>query len=153
MRFSKLFMAASAAVLLAACQPAADTKPDAKLDASTENSAETKTTISQVVKAALVDVPHAQLPDTVSPRAYRVDMMIDPQEEGMSGTVAIDVTMNEASDHIWLHAKEMTVRSARIEYKDGPKADLRFNAIPLDEAPSGIAFLSCLLYTSPSPRD
>jgi len=136
MRLSKLFLAASAAVLLAACQPAADKGLQANSDA------ETKTTVLKAEKSALLEVPHAQLPDTVTPKSYRVDMMIDPQKEGMSGTVAIDVTMNDAADHIWIHAKEMTVSAARIDYKDGTKAELTFNAISLEEAPSGIAYLS-----------
>jgi len=89
----------------------------------------------------LANVPHAQLPDTISPKNYRIDMMIDPQDEGMSGTVAIDVTMNDATDKIWLHAKEMTVSAARIDYKDGTSTELKFHAIPLKDAPSGIAYL------------
>jgi len=130
MRLSKLFMAASAACILAACQPAAETK------------SEVVSTVSKAASPALNEIPHAQLPDTVTPRAYRVDMMIDPQQEGMSGSVAIDVTVNDAANNIWIHAKEMTVSAARIAYKDGTKAELKFNAIPLDEAPSGIAYLS-----------
>ena len=134
MRLSKFFMTVSAAVLLAACQPASDTVLDATSDA--------KTVITKTAKLALTDIPHAQLPDTVTPKGYIIDMMIDPQAESMSGTVAIDVTVNDASDRIWLHAKEMTVSAAQIDYKDGTQAELSFNAIPLEDAPSGIAYLS-----------
>jgi len=101
MRLSKLFLAASAAVLLAACQPAGgkaqETKPETAHDLAVE--------ISKAGNEPLLNVPHAQLPDTVTPRSYRVDMMIDPQEEGMSGTVAIDVTVAEAADRIWISIK------------------------------------------------
>ena len=126
MRISKCLLAASAAVLFAACQPTADVKPAA--DAT--------------VKQAPANIPHAQLPDTVTPKAYRIDMMIDPQKDDMSGTVAIDLTVNEAADKIWIHAKEMTVNSARIDYADGSKIDLTFNAVSLADAPSGIAYLT-----------
>ena len=134
MRFSKLFMAASAAVLLASCQPAGETELEATSD--------TKTVISNAAAQALSEVPHAQLPDNVTPKSYRIDMMIDPQTEGMSGRVAIDVDVNDVSNRIWIHAKEMTVSAARLDYKDGTTIELTFNAIPIAEAPSGIAFLS-----------
>ena len=126
MRISKLLLAASAAVLFAACQPTTDVKP----------------TDAASTKQALTNIPHAQLPDTVTPKSYRVDMMIDPQQDSMSGTVAIDLTVNEDADRIWIHAKEMTVKSARIDYADGSTIDLTFNAVPLVDAPSGIAYLT-----------
>ena len=125
MRFSKLLLAASAAVLLGACQPTADRTSEAAFE-----------------KQALTQIPHAQLPDTVTPRSYKIDMRIDPQQNGMSGIVAIDATINEVTDRLWIHAKEMTVRSARIDYSDGSTADLTFHAVPLADAPSGIAYLT-----------
>ena len=126
MRFSKLLLAASAAVLFAACQPTAGVK-----------SADAAST-----KQALTNIPHAQLPDTVTPKSYRIDMIIDPQQDGMSGTVAIDLTVNEDADYVWIHAKEMTVTSARIDYADGSTTALTFNAVSLADAPSGIAYLT-----------
>ena len=127
MRLSKLLLAASAAVLFAACQPATDVKPAAAV--STKSSTGTS-------------IPHAQLPDTVTPKGYRIDMRIDPQQDGMSGTVAIDVTVNEAVEKLWIHAKEMTVNAARIDYANGSSASLTFTAVPLEDAPSGIAYLT-----------
>ena len=133
MRLSKLFLAASAAVLLTACQPASET--------TSETLSYAKTAISETPKLALTGIPHAQLPDNVTPKGYRVDMMIDPQQDGMSGIVAIDVTVNDASDRIWIHAKEMTVSAARIDYRDGSTAELTFNAISLEDAPSGLSLI------------
>jgi len=129
MRLSKLFFAASAAVIVAACNPATDIKTDA-----------VKTNAEAQLK--LVDIPHAQLPGTVTPKSYRIDMDIDPQANGLSGTVAIDVAVNDAADRIWIHAKEITVNAARIDYKDGKSTALTFTPIPLEDAPSGIAYLS-----------
>jgi len=126
MRLSKLLLAASAAVLFAACQPATDTN---HLDTAG-------------AKLATTTVPHAQLPDTVTPKSYQIDLKIDPQQDGMSGTVAIDVKINEAADRLWIHAKEMTVSSARIDYTDGTSIDLDFHAVSATEAPSGIAYLT-----------
>lgn len=130
MRISKLLLAASAAVLFVACQPTKNSSTDVKSAVKTPH------------KKASQVIPHAQLPDTITPRDYRVDMTIDPQQDSMSGTVSMDVTVNETSDRIWLHAKEMTVSSARIEYADGTSMPLSFNAVPLADAPSGIAYLT-----------
>ena len=130
MRLSKLLLAASAAVLFTACQPAVDVNT------------ETAATTNSATEIALTEIPHAQLPDTVTPQSYRIDLMIDPQADSMSGTVAIDMTVNEDAERIWIHAKEMTVNSARIDYADGSKTALTFTAIPLEDAPSGIAYLT-----------
>lgn len=134
MRFSKLLMAASAAVLLAACQPAAELGADTQV--------KLETAPAKAVQSTGNIIPHAQLPDTVTPKSYRVDMTIDPQLEGMTGTVAIDLTVNEDADRIWIHAKEMTVSAARIDYADGSSIPLTFTAISPEDAPSGIAYLT-----------
>jgi len=136
MRFSKLLLAVSAAVLLAACQPSSD--------GNLKNAPAVKemTGTSPEIQSASADIPHAQLPDTVTPKGYRIDMVIDPQADGMSGTVAIDVTINEESDRIWIHAKEMTVTAARVDYADGSTTALTFNSVPVSDAPSGIAYLT-----------
>ncbi len=136
MRFSKLLMAASAAVLFAACQPATDTLSAA------DKMSDAKASFEKTTKQTGNSIPHAQLPDTVTPKGYRIDMTIDPQLDGMSGTVAIDATVNENVSRIWIHAKEMTVSAARIDYSDGSSLALTFNAVPLEDAPSGIGYLT-----------
>jgi len=82
------------------------------------------------------------LPETVTPQSYQIDMMIDPSQEGMSGTVAIEAIINEDADRIWIHAKEMSVSSAKIEYANGESKSLIFTAIPEEDAPSGLAYLT-----------
>ncbi len=126
MRLSKLVITASAAVMFVACQAATDVS-------STSNA---------VVASAELNIPHAQLPETVTPKSYQIDMMIDPTQEGMSGTVAIEAVINEDADRIWIHAKEMSVSSAKIEYANGETKFLTFIAIPEEDAPSGLAYLT-----------
>ena len=110
MRFSQFFTSVSlSCLLLAGCEKAADQLTEKSTEAQLTQDA------AQIYKL----IPHAELPDTVSPKSYRVDMTIDPQQDGMSGTVAIDVTINESEDRIWIHAKEMTVKSAKIDYANG----------------------------------
>ena len=133
MRFSKFLASVSlSCLLLAGCKKAV------------EQLAETPAEI-QITQNAEYDhtaIPHAELPDMVTPKGYRIDMRIDPQQDGMSGTVEIDVTVNESEDRIWIHAKEMTVKSARIDYANGTSKDLNFTPVPLTEAPSGVAYLT-----------
>ena len=57
-------------------------------------------------------VPAGRLPDTVAPVAYRLDLTVDPAKERFSGKVEIDVTLKQASDQIFLHGRDLAVRSA-----------------------------------------
>jgi len=119
-------------LLLAGCEEA--------VDKALEKSASTM--LEKGTRTGQSSIPHAQLPDTVTPKSYRIDLMIDPKADGLSGIVAIDATVNEDADRIWIHAKEMTVKTARIDYADGSKTQLTFTAVPLEDAPSGVAYLT-----------
>jgi len=88
------------------------------------------------------DIPQAQLPDTVMPQSYDIQFKIDPQAESMSGTVSIDVNVTEATQKIWIHAKDMSVSNAKIVYSANHAYPLEFNAVPLSDAPSGVAYLT-----------
>ena len=136
MKISNLLATTCVAVMLFGCG-GGKTTPN---KTSKESNVET-----QALKRAQQDlsaVPHAQLPEIAIPQAYRVDMTIDPQSDTMSGVVEIDVDVKISDQLIWIHAKEMTVSKATISYRNGTEIDLRFNPIPLDEAPSGIAKLT-----------
>ena len=99
------------------------------------------------------ETPHAQLSGNVIPQAYRLNMRMDPDDDGFSGLVEIDIDIQKPTNKIWMHGKHMTVSSA-MALIDGTEIPLNFTEMPHQSAPSGIANLSsCLLYTSPSPRD
>ncbi len=85
------------------------------------------------------EVPHAMLPDNVNPTEYRLHMTIDPDQDGYSGVVEIDVNIRQATKHIWLHGKNMTVSEGTIALADGNSLPIQFTELPADEAPSGIA--------------
>lgn len=87
------------------------------------------------------EIPHAQLPGNVVPQSYRVDMKMDPDAEGFSGVVEIDVEILKPTDKIWLHGKHMTVSSATATIGDAQKP-LTFTEMSAEEAPSGIANLT-----------
>jgi len=88
------------------------------------------------------DIPHAQLSGNVIPQEYRLDMRMDPDEDGFSGAVEIDVNIQKSTDKIWLHGKEMTVSSAVAVFEGGKETALKYNAVPLEDAPSGLAYLT-----------
>ena len=87
------------------------------------------------------DIPHAQLPGNVVPQSYRVDMKMDPDAEGFSGVVEIDVEILKPTDKIWLHGKHMTVSSATAMI-GGEQKPLVFTEMSAEDAPSGVANLT-----------
>ena len=87
-------------------------------------------------------IPHAQLPETVIPQNYRLDMRMDPDAHTMSGRVEIDVDITKATTKIWLHGKNMTVPSATVTYENGDAFDVTFTELSAEDAPSGIAHLT-----------
>ncbi|MEP3889526.1 MAG: M1 family metallopeptidase [Hellea sp.] len=87
------------------------------------------------------EVPHAQLPGNVVPQSYRIDMKMNPDDEGFSGVVEIDVEILKPTDKIWLHGKNMTVTSATAMI-GGELLPLVFTELSAAEAPSGVANLT-----------
>ncbi len=87
-------------------------------------------------------IPHAQLPDTVIPQNYQVDMRMDPDAVGFSGTVTIDVENKEPTKKIWMHGKNITVSRAIATLADGKEVPLNFTELSAEDAPSGIAHLT-----------
>ena len=85
------------------------------------------------------ETPHAMLPDNVSPLSYRLHMIMDPRDEGYSGVVEIDINVAQATQHIWMHGKNMTVTGGTIDLADGTKLSVNFAELPASEAPSGVA--------------
>ncbi len=87
-------------------------------------------------------VPHAMLPDNVTPTAYRVDMVMNPDDAAYKGVVEIDVNIKNPTRKIWLHGKQMTVSDAVAKIDGAEDIALSFTELPEAEAPSGIAYLS-----------
>ncbi|MEO8842479.1 MAG: M1 family metallopeptidase [Kofleriaceae bacterium] len=63
-------------------------------------------------------VPGVHLPDGATPRSYDLRLELDADRETFSGTVAIHVTLDRASDRVWLHADELVIQDAH--WDDGP---------------------------------
>jgi len=86
-------------------------------------------------------LPQARLPGTVIPEAYRIDMRIDPDTDGYTGNVEIDVDVKSPVVRFFMHAKDMTITEATLT--SGAKViELTPDNVPLDLAPSGLLRLS-----------
>ena len=85
-------------------------------------------------------IPHAQLPETVIPSSYVIDMVIDPKADTMSGEVTIEAEIEADADGFWMHAKDMTIDSASMTSGPGVLS-IEPDVIDLAEAPSGLVWM------------
>ncbi len=133
-----LFLSAASLAVIA-CSPTAPTSSSSEQDKAPAR-VEAPVINAPMGEASRNNVPHAQLPTTISPTAYRLDMVIDPKQDGMSGTVEIDVIVNEDTDGFWIHARDIDVTEATISI-DNEDIALAFDPVPESEAPSGLAWM------------
>ncbi len=61
--------------------------------------------------------PAGQLPEGVTPTAYRLDLVTDPSETGFSGHVDIDVSLAAPHSRIWLHSLKQTILQVSASYQ------------------------------------
>ena len=62
--------------------------------------------------AADANAPKGKLPDTATPKAYRLNFTILPETDRFSGHDEIDITLNRAAKSIYMHGRDLTVTSA-----------------------------------------
>ncbi len=75
---------------------------------------------SAALAASTTDKPPLErLPGWAVPEAYTLDFRIDPAKSNFSGTTAIQVELKKASDHVWLHGKDLKVSSVTVTDADG----------------------------------
>jgi cytosol alanyl aminopeptidase len=75
--------------------------------------------------AAASDVPLGQLPRNVVPERYALELRIDPRKEGFSGKVGIDVQINESTQAIFLHGRDLEIDSATLTTAAGESLPLK----------------------------
>ncbi|MEM1147326.1 MAG: M1 family aminopeptidase [Pseudomonadota bacterium] len=101
---------ATSAILLTACTPGAD--EDVTFDP-----------VPPILQEA---APTGQLPEGVTPTAYRLDLFVDPAQDEFSGTVEIDITAQEPHARIWLHSLDQRIVSAKAMLEDGTERPATF---------------------------
>ncbi|MFM5917198.1 MAG: M1 family metallopeptidase [Novosphingobium sp.] len=62
--------------------------------------------------AALAPIPLGKLTDAVRPRAYRLDLTVDPSRENFTGHVEIDATLKAPSTFVDLHGRDLIMTRA-----------------------------------------
>jgi len=58
--------------------------------------------------------PVGRLSQAVTPTHYALDLVIDPSQARFSGVVTIDVTLQTATESIWLHGKNLNVTAVTV---------------------------------------
>ncbi len=111
--------------------------------------------------AETTDYPKGQLPDTIAPVHYAVDLMILPEDERFSGRVAIDVDIKAPTKVIWLHGQDLEVQTSNIVPAKGKAIPVKFEEIANsggvakltanDTIPAGKARIE-ITYTAPFNR-
>lgn len=84
--------------------------------------------------------PAGQLPEGVTPTAYRLDLFTDPAQEEFSGRVEIDVTLDDAHARIWLHSLDQRISSVIGRLPDGTELPAAFTRSKAEGGVSRIDF-------------
>lgn len=83
-------------------------------------------------------VPNGRLPTWAVPERYSLALKIDPEQTQFSGRTTIRVQLKQASDHLWLHGKELQV--SKVTVKPGKGKALTAGYVEAD-AQTGVARL------------
>jgi alanyl aminopeptidase len=70
--------------------------------------------------------PAGQLPEGVTPTAYRLSLFTDPAQDEFSGRVEIDVNLVEPHARIWLHSLDQRISSVVAQLNDGSELPATF---------------------------
>jgi len=84
--------------------------------------------------------PAGQLPEGVTPIAYRLDLYTDPAQDEFSGRVEIDVRLDEPHARIWLHSLDQRVSSVVATLPDGSELPATFTRSNTEGGVSRIDF-------------
>lgn len=82
-------------------------------------------------------VPDGPLPRDVRPRAYRLQLDVDPAADRFAGRARIDLDLDRPRANLWLHGADLAVRSAAVETPRG-LVPARWEQVD----PTGVAELS-----------
>ncbi|NII09992.1 M1 family metallopeptidase [Oleiagrimonas sp. C23AA] len=81
--------------------------------------------------AATDHAPLEKLPRWAVPEGYSLALRIDPTRASYSGSTVIKVDLKKATDHIWLHGKELKVSKVSFTTADGKVHAAKYvNAAP-----------------------
>ncbi|MEM9668398.1 MAG: M1 family metallopeptidase [Pseudomonadota bacterium] len=140
-----LLLGAAALALIAGCESVREYR-DAELKPPIQDVTETEdikpgsiVTDADLLNAEAAGIPQGQLPQGITPMAYRLDLKTDPAADRFSGSVSIDVMLDEGTDTIYLHALGPVIESAAAIYEGDIAVPAEFEG---DLAPGGVSRLT-----------
>jgi len=89
-------------------------------------------------------IPAGQLPEGVTPTAYRIDLRTDPEQATYTGIVSIDVTLDAPTREIYLHALGPEIGTALAVYEGDIALPAEFEGDLADGGVSRLTFPSDL---------
>ena len=69
--------------------------------------------------------PQGQLPDTVVPHHYSLNLRIDPEQDSFTGSVTIDVEVHKPVRQLWLHGERIRPLTVQL-HTDKASIDLQY---------------------------
>ena len=60
------------------------------------------------------DQPQGKLPRWAMPESYQLDFKVDPRQQDFTGTTTIRLKLEKATDHLWLHGRDLKVSKVVI---------------------------------------
>ena len=76
------------------------------------------------------DYPTGQLPASVTPTHYTIDLITRPDRDTFAGKVDIDITLAAPTKLIWLHGQDLRVKEARVIPEGGKPVSAAWTEIP-----------------------
>ncbi|MGH8146406.1 MAG: M1 family metallopeptidase [Rhodanobacteraceae bacterium] len=126
-------VAVAGLLLLAGCSSQSNTNKSSAV-ASAPASA------SSATLASASKAPLTRLPDWAVPESYDLAIKSDPDKTSYSGTVTIAVDLKKASDHLWLHGKDLKVSSVTVTDAKGNAHTGKYDgAVTQDAEQAGVA--------------
>jgi len=89
-------------------------------------------------------IPIGKLPEWVVPESYDLDFKIDPAQKGYTGKTTIHLKLAQATDHIWIHGKSLTVKDVSITSAEGAKTTAKYEQASEVDGVSKIKFAKTL---------
>ncbi len=68
------------------------------------------------------DQPQGKLPRWAMPESYQLAFKVDPKQQDFSGTTTIKIKLTQATDHIWMHGRELKVSKVTVINAKGKKS-------------------------------
>ena len=60
------------------------------------------------------EIPQGRLPESIRPTLYDIQLKVDPDKPTFTGTVTINLTLEEPTSYIWLNGKDITANKVTI---------------------------------------